>query len=290
MDSLMTWLTKTSKTVYDTCACGDAKPIVWLTNSTPARMLNLHRPSVFLLMLWPILWGFFSTASAEVGNIFMLIFLTIVLRAGSKLYNNAFGEDAAEETKQTSLTILISLLVISLLSAYIIGALTLFFTILWILAFAAYPYISRNTWWPQIVNGVMFGAFAVLIGQSASGEMSYNVPFLMAAAFFWVSVTETLRAGTTLDVHDKLKIVQEFLGAGKYSFISIYFALALVSLVIVGMTESLGGLYYASLMGAQALVTITYLAIQDEEEDIACRTHRAISFAALLITLGLALS
>jgi len=290
MDSLIAWLTKTSQSLYNTCASGDAKPIVWLTNATPARMLNLHRPSVIFLMLWPMLWGFFSTASAEVGNILMLIFLAVVLRAGSKLYNNAFGENTAEQNKETSLTMLIALLVISLLSAYIINALTLFFTILWILAFAAYPYISRNTWWPQIVNGVMFGAFAVLIGQAASGEMSYNVPFLMAAAFFWVSVTETLRAGTTLDVHDKLKVVQQFLGAGKYSFISIYFSLALVSFVVVGMTESLGGIYYASLMGAQALVTITYLAIQDAEEDIACRTHRAISFAALLITLGLALS
>ena len=220
----------------------------------------------------------------------MLIFLTIMLRGASQLYNNAFTEEGEESERQTSLIMLIAFIIISLLSAYIISAATLFFTILWLLAFAAYPYISRHTWWPQIISGVMFGAFAVLIGQSAGNEMSYNVPLLMVAGFFWVSVTETLRAGTKLDVHDKLKVIQQFLGADKFSYISIYFALALLFFIFMGMAESLGGLYYASLMGAQALVTITYLAIQDKEDDIACRTYRAISFAALLITLGLALS
>ena len=207
----------------------------------------------------------------------------------SVLYNDA--AETEEETKTTETDgppAMILLILLALFGAWIsfsLGAGTLFTVLVWGILVAGFPFLAKITWWPQVCYGFVYGAWPVLIGQAAAGEMTFNILPVMCAAFFWTTALETLRADTQLDENGKLHFIHEVLGSQKFSFVTICLIAALTFLVFSGLLLNLTGLYYGAVMIAQALMTHTYQS-KGKDEEVSYRTYQISGLAGLLVSVG----
>lgn len=260
-----------------------------LEESHWASMIGLGQSSLFFMMMWTMLWGFFSVPGPYLGHLILTITLAFLLQACHTLYNNMNSQSKTEEEKEIPTSyILLPLTALAFINAYALGSGALIATLFWALFIIGYPYLARMTWWPQVYYGIAFGAWPVLIGQCAGLGVNFNVIPLMVAGFLWATAFETLRAGTELDKQNKLHFIKEILGPQKTSFVGICLILAFLFFVITGIASHMSGVYYGFLMIAQAIITHTFNTYYNEEEaKVSCSTYSRSGFAALAIIIGL---
>jgi len=253
-------------------------------------LLRLNRPATALLMLWPMLWGFFSPAHTDWAALPLVILLAITMRSASCLFMDLYNPDiegaADYKTAQAPLVAFLGLMTaLSFLLAWAIGPMVMFLAIFWLIMVAAYPYLHKVTWYPQAFAGVIFGGWACLMGQGASGDLSVELVFLFPAASFWVAAVETLKADIkrAQDAEKGVKSVALVMGSWRIPFMSGCLILTLVMLVLTGIVTSAGGLFYASLMAAQMLLGTAYYGIHLNEHTAARTTYGRTAFAGLLV-------
>lgn len=238
-----------------------------------------------------MLWGFFSSPAPAVTLLLQALLLILVLQIAASLYNDFNQEtDESKVTEKEDIPSPILLIILALLGvwlAYTLGSGTLLCVIIWGILVAGYPYLAQVTWWPQVCYGFVFGAWPVLIGQSAAGEANFNAIPLMIAAFFWATALETLRVDTSLDKKDRLHFIREILGPQRFSFITVCMITSLVFLVLTGLVTHMTGIFYGGLMIAQGIMTYTFQMHGNEKEnDISYRTYQYSGLAGLAIALG----
>lgn len=262
-----------------------------------AISLRMNRPASLLMMLWPMLWGFFTANGGSVFALIPAVALIIAMRGASLLYEDLSNKNIelnpdpyapSEEAPQPSILALMCLSVATIALAYAIGGEVLTMVVLWGILVVCYPYLYKITWFPQFYAGVIFGGLPVLIGQAVGGDMNPSALVLFFVGFFWVTGIETLRADIKVaqDSRADLKSIILMLGEYRIPFMSGCFSLTQVLLIITGMVKDANGLYYASLMLAQGILSHAYYGIQLEEKQTARLTFRRTALAGLIATVG----
>jgi 4-hydroxybenzoate polyprenyltransferase len=129
---------------------------------------------------------------------------------------------------------------------------------------AAYPWMKRLTWWPQLFLGLTFNLAALFGWLAADVPLAWPAFTLYAACVFWTLGYDTLYAIQDMadDEVAGIRSTARRLGAGHVRwFVAACYGLMLALLVLTGALLQVPSMYYIGLllMAAQLLWQIRQL-------------------------------
>ncbi|HXV74503.1 MAG TPA: 4-hydroxybenzoate octaprenyltransferase [Sphingomonadales bacterium] len=291
----------------------DANPGNWVDRFVPGRIKYLFRLARFdrpvgtWLLLWPCYWGVALAAPPMTFSdswLFLWFFLgAFLMRSAGCTWNDIVDRQIDALVERTAERPL-ARGHLTLAEAYLFLALLLLLA-LWVLlhlhpfavlvalsslAFvAAYPFMKRVTYWPQVVLGLAFN-WGVLVGWSAvTGGLSTGPLPLYAAGIFWTVGYDTIYAHQDKedDILAGVKSSALILGENTQAWLFVFYALAAGFLVLTGIENSLSIFYYLIV----ALVTVHFLwqvnNVRIDDSDNCLRVFRSNIFVGGVVLLGL---
>ena len=174
-----------------------------------ASLMRIDRPIGSWLLFWPCAW---SVALAGVeGRWALFAWLglgAIAMRSAGCVYNDIVDRDLDARVERTRLRplasgrvsvaaawgLLVGLLAVGLLVLIQLEPLAQGIALGSLALVAAYPFMKRITWWPQVWLGLVF-SWGALVGWSAvTGEFSAAAFWLWFGSVAWVIGYDTLYA------------------------------------------------------------------------------------------------
>jgi 4-hydroxybenzoate polyprenyltransferase len=175
-----------------------------------ALLARLDRPIGWWLLFWPGAWGV-ALAGGAVSRWDLILWLllgSIAMRGAGCVYNDIVDRDLDRQVARTRSRPLASgavslkaawvwLLALCLLGLLVLLHLHLYAAVIAVLSLApvaAYPFMKRITWWPQVWLGLVF-SWAALVGWS-DVMSALTVPGLLlyAGSICWVVGYDTIYA------------------------------------------------------------------------------------------------
>ncbi len=223
----------------------------WLIAALPdalrpfGLLARFDRPIGWWLLYWPAAWGL-ALAGAAVERWDLLLWLllgAIAMRGAGCVYNDIVDRELDKKVARTRTRPLASGRV-SVKAAWLwLGVLCLIglavlLHLRWeaqVIAFAslalvaAYPFMKRITWWPQIWLGLVFSSGAPVGWIAITGSYAPALGWLYAGSVFWVIGYDTIYA--LQDIEDDalagVKSSARRLGGKARAGIAISYSLAL---------------------------------------------------------------
>jgi 4-hydroxybenzoate polyprenyltransferase len=211
-----------------------------------ASMARLDRPIGWWLLFWPGAWAIALSGNGLEQWRLILWFLagSIVMRGAGCVWNDIIDRDLDKKVARTASRPVASGRVSVALAAAWMGALCLVglvvlfqlhwqaqFTALASLALvAAYPFMKRITWWPQVWLGLVF-SWAALVGWvEMTGGMSLAGALLYAGSICWVVGYDSIYALQDREDDALVGIRSSVLRMGRHvrGGVSAFYAAALV--------------------------------------------------------------
>ena len=179
-----------------------------------AQLARFDRPIGWWLLFWPCAWGVLLAGGGspllggEWALIGWLLLGSIAMRGAGCVYNDLVDADLDRQVARTAARPIASGAVskraawIWLLSLCLIGLIVLL-QLRWqaqavalasILPVAAYPYMKRITWWPQVWLGLVFSWGALVGWAQLRGDMLEVLAALYAGSICWVVGYDTIYA------------------------------------------------------------------------------------------------
>ena len=176
------------------------------------ELTRLNKPTGYMLLFWPSLWGltlaYNQNYNAEKYLIYILYFFlgSVLMRSAGCIVNDVVDKDFDQKVKRTKdrpiasekISLLMAIIYILFLCtfAFLILIQFNFLTItlgLLSMPFAfSYPYMKRITYWPQLFLGITFN-FGIIMGwASLSNSLSIEPVLLYFMAIFWTLGYDTI--------------------------------------------------------------------------------------------------
>ena len=175
-----------------------------------ALLARFDRPIGWWLLFWPGAWGV-ALAGGAVERFDLILWLllgSIAMRGAGCVYNDIVDRDLDARVARTAARPLASgavslkaawvwLVILCLLGLLVLLQLQLYAKIVALLSLApvaAYPFMKRITWWPQVWLGLVF-SWAALVGWSdVTGSLAVPGLLLYAGSICWVVGYDTIYA------------------------------------------------------------------------------------------------
>jgi 4-hydroxybenzoate polyprenyltransferase len=292
----------------------DAVPTNWVDRYAPAALVpwlklgRFDRPTGIWLLMLPG-WMGAALAAAGVGKFpdpVLLILILIgaaLMRAAGCAYNDIVDRDIDAQVERTARRPIpagqisvkqawLFILGCSLGGLVILLSLNLWAVLLGVASLvlvAAYPFMKRITWWPQLFLGLAFSWGALLGWTSQAGSLSWPPVLLYVGSILWVIGYDTIYAHQDKedDAIVGVRSTARLFGdntkgwlAGLYGGTLICFAIAFAS--AQAPVVALAGLIAA---GAHMARQVTVLDINDPDQCL--RLFRSNNQVGWLIFLGL---
>ena len=157
---------------------------------------------------------------------------------------------------------------------------------------AAYPFMKRITWWPQLWLGLAFNYGALLGWAAATGELSAAPLLLYAGGIFWTLGYDTIYAhqDTEDDALVGVKSSARWLGDRTRPFLYATYVAAIILIAAAGEMAGLHWVFYIFLAVAAAHLTWQACALKiDSPEDCLTKfrsNHHTGTLVFLAIILG----
>jgi len=183
-------------------------------------LTRLNRPTGYLLLFWPCLWGltlafYFNPNSNDYYTFVLLFFLgSILMRSAGCIVNDIVDRKFDIKVVRTKSRPIASGK-IKILEAWIYVLALCFFALLILLQFNnltiilgmssmilafSYPFMKRYTYWPQLFLGLTFN-WGIIMAWSALNNTISIFPFILyIAAIFWTLGYDTIYG--TQDIND----------------------------------------------------------------------------------------
>jgi 4-hydroxybenzoate polyprenyltransferase len=157
---------------------------------------------------------------------------------------------------------------------------------------AAYPFMKRITWWPQLWLGLAFNYGALLGWAAVTGGLSAAPLLLYVAGIFWTLGYDTIYAhqDTEDDALVGVKSSARWLGAKTRPFLFATYAATVILIAAAGATAGLHWAFYPLLALAAAHLAWQARALNiDSPEDCLAKfrsNHHAGALVFLAIVVG----
>ena len=175
-----------------------------------ALLARFDRPIGWWLLFWPGAWGVALAGGAVTrwDLILWLLLGSIAMRGAGCVFNDIVDRDLDRQVARTRSRPLASgavsltaawvwLVLLSLIGLVVLLQLSLSAAVVAVASLApvaAYPFMKRITWWPQIWLGLVF-SWAALVGWSeVTGALSAPGLLLYAGSICWVVGYDTIYA------------------------------------------------------------------------------------------------
>src|SRR5687767_12146913 len=171
--------------------------------------MRLDRPIGTWLLFWPCAWGVALAGVRGRWDLFLWLALgAFAMRSSGCVYNDIVDRDLDKRVERTRLRPLASGRV-SLTAAWaLIGLLSVIGLVVLlqlnltaaaialasIAPVAAYPFMKRITWWPQVWLGLVFSWGALVGWPAVTGSLDWPAVLLWFGSIAWVVGYDTLYA------------------------------------------------------------------------------------------------
>ena len=251
----------------------------WVDRSPAAlrpylRLSRLDRPIGTWLLLWPGWWSIALASALTAGapdtrpwfglpDLFLLGLFGIgatAMRGAGCTYNDIVDRNYDAQVERTrgrpipSGAVSVPRAVIWLVIQALIGfavlvslnAFAFWLGVASLGLIAAYPFMKRITWWPQLWLGLTFNYGALLGWAAVTGGLSAAPLLLYAAGIFWTLGYDTIYAhqDTEDDALIGVKSSARWLGARTRPFLYTAYAVTIVVFAAAGATAGLHWAFY----------------------------------------------
>ena len=236
--------------------------------------MRLNKPIGIYLLMWPMLWAFLISSKGSPSIIYLFLFLigVVLTRSAGCVINDYFDRDLDAQVERTKDRMLVSgqvttyeaiilfvgLIALSILLLMLIGLDILVYALAAFCLLVIYPISKRYIKIPQLVLGIAFGSSIPMVYIVETGETSLSCLLIYLATISWAIAYDTYYA--IADKKDDIRIGNKssaILFGEKDTIYPFYFhILTLVILMVVGVINNLGLIFYFSL--ALALLVSTY--------------------------------
>lgn len=211
-----------------------------------ASLARFDRPIGWWLLYWPCFWGI-ALAGGVIAHWDLALWMllgAIAMRGAGCVYNDIVDRDLDAKVARTALRPLASgavsvkaawawLFALCLMGLVVLLQLNVNAQLLAVgslLLVAAYPFMKRITWWPQLWLGLVF-SWGALVGWIAVAEHAQPEMFwLYAGTIFWVIGYDTIYAMQDREDDALIGIKSSALRLGSHiqTGVAIFYALALL--------------------------------------------------------------
>ncbi len=234
------------------------------------ELTRLDKPIGYMLLFWPCLWGLTIAYNFENDlNIYffylVLFFLgSVLMRSAGCIVNDIADRNYDKKVFRTKnrpiasgkISVTYGFFYVSLLCLLALIVLLQFNKLTIILALAsmplafAYPYMKRLTYWPQLFLGITFNYGLLLGWMSVQENLSLMPVIFYIGAIFWTLGYDTIYGYQ--DIKD-----DEIIGVKSTSikfknnpkkFISICYAITLISVTSTGLIMNFDNVYFLFLI------------------------------------------
>ncbi|AZU03502.1 4-hydroxybenzoate polyprenyltransferase [Glycocaulis alkaliphilus] len=271
------------------------------------RLARYDRPIGFWLLAIPCFWGL-ALATMDTGASWSMagyaaLFAigAIAMRGAGCTWNDIADRDLDAKVARTADrplaagTITVKQALIFLAAQCAVGALVLLFLPLTAIAIAlaalllvaAYPFMKRITWWPQVWLGLTFN-WGVLVGYAALGGADWIAASLLyAAAALWTLGYDTIYACQDME-DDALVGVKSSARALGHAIGPAVGAIYGTSLVLTALAaiKAGAGLIFAPVFAAYAVHLVWQASRFRPDDGAACLAHFKSNREAGLILLA----
>lgn len=175
-----------------------------------ALLARFDRPIGWWLLYWPCAWALLLAGGLREHWPLLGWFLlgAIAMRGAGCTYNDIVDRDLDAQVARTrsrplpsgmvglraAWLWLVALALIGLVVLIQLPPLAAGIAVASLLLVAAYPYMKRITWWPQVWLGLVFSWGALVAGAAAQGMLSAATLLLYAGGIAWVVGYDTIYA------------------------------------------------------------------------------------------------
>jgi 4-hydroxybenzoate polyprenyltransferase len=247
------------------------------------KLMRLDKPIGILLLLWPTLSGLWLAAEGLPSIDILMIFVlgTILMRSAGCVVNDFADRDFDPHVERTknrplavravstkeALLLAAGLSLVAFLLIQPLNHLTIELSFVALFLAASYPFTKRFFAMPQAYLGIAFSFGIPMAFAAQTGEVPFLAWFLMAANLLWVIAYDTEYA--MVDKADDLKIgiKTSAITFGRYDVLGVMLchAMFLGAMVLIGLMQKLGIIYYAGLGVAVGLILYQYRLIHDRD-------------------------
>ena len=228
--------------------------------------MRLNKPIGIYLLMWPMLWAFLVSSEGSPNVIYLFLFLigVVLTRSAGCVINDYFDRDldakvdrtkhrmlaSGQVTSHEAIILFMGLISLCILLLMLIGLDIFVYALAAFCLLVIYPISKRYIKIPQLVLGIAFGSSIPMVYIVETGETSFSCLLVYLATITWAIAYDTYYA--IADKSDDIKIGNKssaILFGEKDIAYPFYFHVAtLLILVVVGIINGLGLIFYFSLM------------------------------------------
>lgn len=282
---------------------------LWQKRQEVAKLIRLDKQYGTLLLLFPTLWSLFVASEGRPSLKHLAVFVlgSFMMRSAGCVMNDMADRkfDArVERTKdrplaKNALTLMEALVVLFFLLLSSLFLVLLLNPLTFLLSFAAlftalfYPFAKRFTYLPQIILGVAFSWGVVMAWTAVRNELAWTPFLILLANLFWATGYDTVYA--LMDRDDDLRIgvksTAVLFGAQSWMAVSLFYALVIFFLTVVGKQLGMDTVYYLALGTAALLFSIQTIQLRKLPERPALfNLFRSHVWIGLIILVGITLN
>ena len=248
-----------------------------------ALLMRLHRPIGIYLLLWSTLWAVWLAGNGHPSVFITLIFIAgvVLMRSAGCVINDYADRDFDPHVQRTrdrplatgrvsakealGLFIVLCLLAFGLVLQ--LNDLTIQLSVIALLLAAMYPFTKRYTYLPQLFLGAAYSWSIPMAFAAQLNEIPNIAWWLFTANLLWTVAYDTMYA--MVDKQDDLKIGVKstaiLFGNADKLIIALLQLAVFILLIMVGIQENLGYIYFIGLAIASLFVFYQHWLIRHRE-------------------------
>ena len=237
-----------------------------------AKLMRIDKPIGIWLLMWPTLWALWLAGKGHPDQWLFVVFVlgVFIMRSAGCVLNDYVDRKIDPYVERTRTRPIASgavapaeaLVLFLALSLIAIGLATMLNRPARLLAIVAagltiaYPFIKRVVSIPQFVLGAAFGWAVPMAFAAQTGETPQLAWLVFGVALVWAVIYDTFYAMVDREDDRKIGVKSTALLFGEVDLFVIagLQLLMLVALTFVGLRAELGFWYFASVVGAAALM------------------------------------
>jgi 4-hydroxybenzoate polyprenyltransferase len=245
-------------------------------------LMRLNRPIGIFLLLWPTLWALWIAAQGRPDPMVttVLVLGVVLMRSAGCVINDYADREFDPHVTRTherplaagrvrpreALGLFAILALVAFGLVLLLNPLTILLSLVALPLAAAYPFMKRYTYLPQVHLGVAFGWAVPMAFAAQTGEFPPPLAWLLLiAVVLWATAYDTMYAMVDRedDIRLGVKSTAILFAEADRAIVAVIQGMLLV--VLLGQKAGLGLYYYLALSAAAALSAYQQYLIRDRE-------------------------
>ena len=270
-----------------------------------SALMRIDRPIGTYLVMWPALWSLWLAAEGVPDLSLLLVFISgaFLMRSAGCVINDFADRRIDGHVQRTQNRPLVTavinsaealqLFILLCLSAAVLllftNTLTAGYAALAFLLATLYPFTKRFTQLPQVILGMAFSCSIPMAFAAQTNNVPLVALALYFAVIFWVVAYDTFYAMVDREDDLKINVKSTAILFGRYDRIitALLQLLFLALLALIGYQQTLGNIYYSSLLIISGLFLYQQYLIKDRAPAACFKAFLNNNLVGLIVFIGI---